>query len=52
MRQLRDEAEALEGQLETQSGEMNRTQGELGHLQDLLHTLDPRDPQHVSTLDS
>ncbi|CDQ81110.1 unnamed protein product [Oncorhynchus mykiss] len=47
VRQLRDEAEALEGQLETQSGEMNRTQGELGHLQDLLHTLDPRDPQHA-----
>uniref|UniRef100_A0A8C7CMK8 Centriolin n=1 Tax=Oncorhynchus kisutch TaxID=8019 RepID=A0A8C7CMK8_ONCKI len=26
---------------------MDRTQGELGHLQDLLHTLDPRDPQHA-----
>ncbi|XP_029494434.1 centriolin isoform X8 [Oncorhynchus nerka] len=47
VRQLRDEAEALEGQLEIQSGEMDRTQGELGHLQDLLHTLDPRDPQHA-----
>ncbi|XP_064830104.1 centriolin isoform X2 [Oncorhynchus masou masou] len=45
VRQLRDEAEALEGQLEIQSGKMNRTQGELGHLQDLLHTLDPRDPR-------
>nr|XP_046202551.1 centriolin isoform X5 [Oncorhynchus gorbuscha] len=47
VRQLRDEAEALEGQLEIQSGEMDRTQGDLGHLQDLLHTLDPRDPQHA-----
>ncbi|XP_055776513.1 centriolin isoform X3 [Salvelinus fontinalis] len=47
VRQLRDEAEALEGQLEIQRGEMNRTQGELDNLQGLLDTLDPRDPQHA-----
>ncbi|CAB1320239.1 unnamed protein product, partial [Coregonus sp. 'balchen'] len=47
VRQLRDEAEALEGQLEMQRGEMSRAQGELDHLQGLLDTLDPRDPQHA-----
>ncbi|XP_029578183.1 centriolin isoform X2 [Salmo trutta] len=47
VRQLRDETEALEGQLEIQREEMNRTQGELDHLQGLLNTLDPRDPQHA-----
>ncbi|XP_045081751.1 centriolin isoform X3 [Coregonus clupeaformis] len=47
VRQLRDDAEALEGQLEMQRGEMSRAQGELDHLQGLLDTLDPRDPQHA-----
>ncbi|KAJ7993831.1 hypothetical protein DPEC_G00258790 [Dallia pectoralis] len=47
VKQLREEAEALEGQLDRQRGEISQGQGELYKLQSLLDTLDPKDPQHT-----
>ncbi|XP_034152472.1 centriolin isoform X2 [Esox lucius] len=47
VKQLRDEAEALEGQLDRQRGEISRAQGELDQLQSLLDTHNPKDAQHT-----
>ncbi|XP_018614636.2 centriolin isoform X1 [Scleropages formosus] len=45
--QLSGEAQGLEGQLEKQVAQMSQAQGEMDHLQSLLGTLDPSDPQHA-----
>ncbi|KAI5088185.1 centriolin isoform X2, partial [Silurus meridionalis] len=45
--EMREEAETLEKHLDRQSSELNQAQGEVDHLQNLLHTLNPEDIRHA-----
>ncbi len=45
---MRGEMEAMEKQLERLNAERNQAQEEMDQLQNLLHSLDPSDPRHVS----
>lgn len=45
---MRGEMEAMERQLDRLNAERNQTQEEMDQLQNLLHSLDPSDPRHVS----
>ncbi len=46
--EMRGEMEAMEKQLERLNAERNQAQEEMDQLQNLLHSLDPSDPRHVS----
>lgn len=48
--EMRQEAECLEKQLDRQSSDLSDAQGELDHLQGLLHTLKQEDIRHVSKI--
>ncbi|KTG44236.1 hypothetical protein cypCar_00020074 [Cyprinus carpio] len=46
--EMRGEMEAMERQLDRLNAERNQAQEEMEQLQNLLHSLDPSDPRHVS----
>jgi len=46
--ELRGEMEAVERQLDTLNADRKQAQSEMDQLQNLLHSLDPSDPRHVS----